>query len=140
MSLSQKKFRELVLQLLYSLEFGNTDEEALVRMMMKELSVTKRSVLEALERVRAIQGKASVIDDYIAKVSQSYSLTRIQSLERNILRLAGYELLFDESIPPKVAITEAVRLTRKFGTPEGASFVNALLDEIYHKDTGEEES
>ena len=49
-----------------------------------------------------------------------------------------YELLYDESIPPKVAISEAMRLAKKFGTPESATFVNALLDAIYKSSLGEQ--
>ena len=76
------------------------------------------------------------IDAVIAKTSQSYAFERIQSVERNILRLAVYELLYDPEMPPKVALAEAVRLTRKFGSPEAAAFVNALLDGIYKSSQG----
>nr|NGX48373.1 hypothetical protein [Chlamydiota bacterium] len=59
-----------------------------------------------------------------------YELERISRIERSILRLGLYELLYTD-LPDKVAITEAIRLTRKFATAEGGAFVNALLDAIY---------
>src|SRR5690606_29501809 len=62
---------------------------------------------------------------------------RIPRVERNILRLAVFELLHDPSVPPTVAIAEAIRLTRKFATPEAATFINAVLDAIFKMQRGE---
>jgi transcription antitermination protein NusB len=55
-----------------------------------------------------------------------------------VLRLALYEMLHDDQIPPKVAIAEAIRLSRKFSTPESSSFINAILDAIYKSSQGEQ--
>jgi len=77
------------------------------------------------------------IDALIRNTSTSYRFERIQSIERNVLRLGIYEILYDDTIPPKVAIPEALRLSKKFGTPESAMFVNALLDTIYKTSIGE---
>jgi N utilization substance protein B len=73
-----------------------------------------------------------VIDEKITSLSPDYSFARISRVEKTILRLGVYEILFDDLIPPLVAISEAIRLTRKFGTPESARFVNAILDRVYH--------
>ena len=74
----------------------------------------------------------------LAPCSLNYDFDRIQTVTKNILRLAVFELFFDPSIPPKVAIAEAIRLSRKFSTPESAAFVNALLDHLYRQSRGEE--
>lgn len=66
----------------------------------------------------------------ITEHSTSYEFERIPRIERNVLRLGVYEIMYDSDIPPKVAIAEAIRLTRKFATPESATFVNAILDSI----------
>jgi N utilization substance protein B len=57
----------------------------------------------------------------------------MSAIDRNILRLATYELLYREDIPPKVSINEAVELAKAFGTEESAAFVNGILDAIYHQ-------
>lgn len=137
MSLPQQKFREIVFQMLFSIDLGRATEEDMLPLLMAELSVTKQSVRKAQERVRRIIEKQAEIDALIAKSSISYSFERIQSIERNILRLGTFELLYDADIPPKVAISEAVRLARKFGTPESGNFVNAILDSIYKASIGE---
>lgn len=137
MAVPQQKFRELVFQLLYSYDMGRANEIDMIELMMAELAVTKKTVRTAQESVQAILSKQPEIDALIAKTSTSYAFERIQSVERNILRLGAFEVLFDQSVPPKVAIAEAMRLSRKFGTLESASFVNAILDSIYKATLGE---
>lgn len=136
MALSQQKFREIVFQLLYSQDIGRPNEALMLELMMAELAVSKKNVRLAQERVHFIQERLSEIDPLIASVSTSYDFERIQTVTKNILRLGVFELLFDDEIPPKVAIAEAIRLSRKFNTPESATFVNALLDHLYQVSLG----
>lgn len=137
MSLSKLKFRELVFQLLFSLDEGTSDFNLMEELMMEQLKVTKKNVRLAQEQVQKITRHLKEIDSFIASVSTAYDFNRIQTVTRNILRLSVYELFFDSSIPPKVVIAEGIRLSRKFNTPESASFVNALLDCLYQKKMGE---
>jgi N utilization substance protein B len=136
MALSQEKFREIVFQLLYSQDLGYVDETLLTDLIMSELAVSKKNVRLAQERVRLIREHLAQIDPLISSVSTSYDFERIQTVTKNILRVGVFELLFDKQIPPKVAIAEAIRLSRKFNTPESASFVNALLDHLYQASLG----
>lgn len=136
MPLPQPKFREIAFQLLYSYDLGTEQDAALVELIMKQLAVTRKAVKIADEKVAKLRALLPEIDAIIAKTSQSYDFERIQSVEKNILRLGVYELLYDPELPPKVALSEAVRLARKFGSPEAAAFVNALLDGIYKGSQG----
>lgn len=131
MAIPKQKFREIVLLFLYSCDFSGLAEEDSIPFIMKELEVSKKHVLEALDFFKSIQPHLEGIDARIAKHSTSYAFKRIPAVERNILRLGAYELLFSTDLPPKVALAESIRLTRKFATPEGATFVNAVLDAIY---------
>lgn len=137
MAIPQQKFREAVFQLLYSHDMSQADEKDMLPLIMAELAITKKAVRDAQQRMQLILEKTADIDALISKISVSYAFERIQTIERNILRLAIFELLYDKEIPPKVAIAEAVRLTRKFGTPESANFVNAILDSVYKASQGE---
>lgn len=139
MALPPQKFREIVLQLLYSQEFAPIDVAESIPFMMHELKVTKRTMLDVHERIDKILEKYPEIDEKIRASSISYSLDRISRVEKMILRIAIFELLFDNVLPGKVAIAEAIRLSRKFGTPESAHFVNAVLDDIYKKKEGRAE-
>jgi N utilization substance protein B len=138
MAFQQQKFREIVFQMLYSSDIGKVKQEDIENLLMKELAVTKKTVQAAYERVKEVQKHQKQIDALIAETSQDYQFDRIQAIERNVLRLALYEMLHDDQIPPKVAIAEAIRLSRKFSTPESSSFINAILDAIYKSSQGEQ--
>lgn len=137
MSIPNQKFRELVFQMLYSYTQGLSQEEELLALLAKELCVTKKTVKEAQMRVQQILEKLSTIDELISKTSLSYAFERIQTVEKNILRLGMFELFYDSTIPKKVAIAEAKRLATKFSTPESASFVHAVLDAAYQNFLGQ---
>ena len=131
MALPQQKYREIVFQILYCHDFGCNDEDAICQFLMPLLSVTKKSIKTAAQRVLSISDYLADIDAIITEKSVAYSFERISRVEKNILRLGLYELLYDEEIPQKVAIAEAIRICRKFGTRESANFVNAILDAVH---------
>lgn len=131
MAVPQQKIREIVFQLLYGYDWPVDEKDALHTLVSKEAKVSKKVVLEAQERVQLIRSHQQELDTIIASSSKAYDFDRIPSAERNILRLGVFELLFDNEIPPKVAIAEAIRLGRKFSTPESATFINAILDALY---------
>lgn len=137
MAVPVQKLREIVFQMLYSTDLGRSTDENMLDLLTKELAVTKKVVKDVQARVHLIREQIKEIDALIAKTSKSYEFERIQSVERNILRLGAFELLYDSTIPPKVAIAEALRLARKFSTKESASFINAILDAIYKSSIGE---
>ncbi len=137
MSIPQQKFREIVFQLLYSHDIGQPDKAAMTHLLMKELSVTKKTMELAHERVEGLLAVRDDIDKLISNTSTSYDFNRIQVVERNVLRLGAYEIYYDDHIPPKVAIAEAMRLARKFSTVEAANFINAILDALYKLQLGE---
>jgi N utilization substance protein B len=112
------------------------DEQEIRALLMRELSVTRRTVRMAQLYVDQILQLGPELDAQIRAMSTAYAFERIQTVERVILRLALYEMLHDEAVPPKVAISEAIRLARKFSTPAAALFVNAILDGIYQASLG----
>lgn len=133
-SLPPQKFREIVFQLIYSHDFGGGGE--VLDVLMTELRVSKNAVRMANAVKEKFLEKKAEVDELIAKHSQSYEPDRIPRVERNLIRLGVYELLFQEGVPPKVVIAEAMRMARKFSTDEAASFVNALLDGVYKSTRG----
>lgn len=137
MAITHQKFREIVFLLLYRQDFATSDDSEIASLIMEQLAVTRKNVIEASKKVKAITDRRVEIDAKIAQASTTYEFERIQVIERNILRLGVFELFYDDSIPPKVAIAEALRLTKKFGTPASISFVNALLDHLYKSSLGE---
>lgn len=136
MALPKQKLREIIFQLIYSADFVDSSDEEMIDLMMEQLAVTKKTVREAISRKEEVLQKREELDSLIREVSKAYDFERITRTERNVLRLAVYELLYDPLIPPKVVIAEAVRLARKFASPEGADFVNALVHELFIRREG----
>ncbi|MGE3954169.1 MAG: transcription antitermination factor NusB [Parachlamydiales bacterium] len=136
MTLPKRQEREILLQLLYSQDFTSLDDEP--ERFAEMLEIPRAEIRAAHEKVVEILKHVGEVDALIQKLSTEYALDRIGRIERNILRLGGYELLYQPHIPPKVVLAEAVRLARKYGTPESAKFVNGVLDALYRDQMGEE--
>src|SRR5438094_189836 len=99
MSLPLQKMREILFLLLYSHDFAECSEEDSTALVMRELAVSKRYVLEALAQKKLITEKLSTIDGLISQASSSYEFQRIPHSERNILRLGVYELFYAPGLP-----------------------------------------
>lgn len=130
MKLSPQKFRETVLLILFSKDFHDSDEQQLAVVVDEELKVGKGAVAEAQSKVYDILQHLIEIDAAIAKSSISYDFHRIGRVEKNILRLALYELKHEKICSKSVVIAEAKRLAKKFSTPESAVFCQAMVDAL----------
>jgi len=96
-----------------------------------EFLPTKPKVREfAQPLIDGMNGHLPEIDECIRRSTENYDLRRISAVDRNVLRLAIYEMLFREDIPPVVSINEAIELAKKFGGPDSGRFVNGILDRV----------
>ena len=84
-------------------------------------------------RYRKVQEHIGTIDALLSRYAIGWDLARMGKAEINILRLAAYEILFDEDIPEKVAANEAVELAKKYGTNDSYGFVNGILGKVIEK-------
>ncbi len=134
MALPKQKFRELIVQLLYGEDFSCGEEGPVLEFAMEQIKTTKRKAKEAYDFVHAICEKKEFLDQKIKELSVAYEFDRISPVELNVLRLAIFELFFVKEVPTKVVFAEGIRLCRKFGTPESARFINALLSTLFKKD------
>ncbi|MBM3194753.1 MAG: transcription antitermination protein NusB [Chlamydiae bacterium] len=133
MSLNQSKFREIVYHFLFARPDSTDEVELLVKLLMHFHKTTKKNVLEAFSRYEKILPEVGKIDEAIQKTSKEYDSERITKAEKVAIELCAYEMLYDAEIPEKVAIAEAIRLTKKYGSKEGAGYVNAIMDTLYHQ-------
>ncbi len=129
MKLPQAKIRELVFLILYGEGFNPSEDN--LTLIKEQVKVSRAACEQADARAREVKKHIPQLDELITRAAKEYAFERIPAIERGILRLAVYELCIDGEIPEKVAISEAVRLTRKFCTAEAANFVNGVLDHIY---------
>ncbi|MBI5359685.1 MAG: transcription antitermination factor NusB [Planctomycetes bacterium] len=127
----RSKARALALQFLYQIDICNDDEPL---KYLGEFIASSTSDIDvgnyARELIEHYSAKSSILDRLINNVAKNWELSRMAIIDRNILRLATYELVFDDSIPPAVAINEAIELAKLFSTSNSGAFVNGILDEI----------
>ncbi len=128
-AVSRSRCRELALQILYQADFTGHREGESVRFWrhFHQGSNVPSYLRKLVEGVAAHQEE---LDALIKQNSEHWRLERMVAVDRNILRLAVYELLYLPEIPAKVVINEAVELAKRFGTELSGSFVNGVLDHI----------
>jgi N utilization substance protein B len=126
----RRKARELALMILYELEFQAGEAKAILDTFWQDHLVPPevRAFTESL--VRGTVESGPELDRLIAANAAHWSLARIALVERNILRLAVYELVYRDDIPERVAINEAIELAKLYGSQESGAFVNGILDQI----------
>jgi N utilization substance protein B len=127
---SRSRCREWALQFLYQAEFsegrGPEDLERFWRHFQKEGEVP--AFLQEL--VAGVAAHLLELDALIARHSEHWRLERMTVVDRNLLRLAIFELLYQPEIPPKVVINEAVEMAKRYGTEASGAFVNGILDQV----------
>ena len=123
--------RELALQLLYQLDLRGDDVLKEVDDYLDSQSGGDAEVRGfARELIHGYLERRVEIDRRIEEVARNWQLRRMAAIDRNILRLGTYELLYRTDIPPLVAINEAIEMAKKFSTKNSGPFVNGILDNI----------
>ena len=126
----RRKAREIALQFLYSWDIGGGDlDEALACSDNLKQEVVDIS-LYALELIRGTAEKKAELDELIVRYCANWDLKRIAVVDRNVLRMALYEMLYRDDVPPIVAIDEAVDIAKKYSTDGSGGFINGILDRI----------
>ena len=122
--------RELALQVLYQVDLlGSEILEDLDR-RLGEMESAQGARDFAKHLVLGTQRERLRLDEEIAAVAQNWNISRMAVVDRNVLRLAAYEILCCDDIPPKVSINEAIELGKRFSTAQSGSFINGVLDRI----------
>ena len=123
--------RELALQLLYQLDLrGEEILPEIAAYLDDEASGDQEIRTFAKDLVMGFWERRASIDQMIEEVAKNWQLRRMAAIDRNILRLATFELLHREDIPPLVTINEAIDIAKKFSTKNSGPFVNGILDNI----------
>jgi N utilization substance protein B len=125
--------REYSLQVLYRMDITTDNYEVSLNNFWQanaEGGIEEEVRNFTSELVKGVAENSETIDAEIARYAANWQLKRMAVVDRNILRLGCFELMFREDIPPKVTINEAVELAKKYSDPEAAKFVNGILDKI----------
>jgi transcription antitermination protein NusB len=128
----RREGREVTLQLLFHWDMNAQQSLSVTELdLFWEFRPTVPGVRAfATNLLNGVVACQATIDEKITKYTANYELKRISAVDRNILRMAIYEMLYAEDVPPIVAINEAIDIAKKFGTEESGKFVNGVLDRV----------
>ena len=127
---TRRKARTIALQTLYEVDSVSRDAESVVERFLGEVELSEENSNFVRELVRGVTGNREAIDGNIRKFAPAWPVDQIALVDRNILRLAIFEILFDNEVPVKVAVSEAVELAKKFGSENSGKFVNGVLGAV----------
>jgi len=134
---TRRKSREFALQALYQWSITRQDPFLIFDQQKINFSPADEKDEFAQQVVVGVLEHYKYIDELIEKFSEHWRLDRISIIDRNILRMAVFELLFREDIPPRVTLNEAIDLGKRFGSEDSSAFINGILDriqkEVIHK-------
>ncbi|MBI2345474.1 MAG: transcription antitermination factor NusB [Deltaproteobacteria bacterium] len=126
----RRQSRECALQLLYQIDVGGSPISDTISDYWEAHAVPSEVSTFADELVRGTCAQHAIIDEAIAKHSANWRLPRMAAVDRNILRMAVYELYHCPDIPVRVTLNEAIEIGKKFGTEESGAFINGILDQV----------
>lgn len=125
--------RELAVQVLFQMEYQLCGAEEGFQLVWDNFSASDSARPYAEHLVLGILDKKDEIDQWIRPSSKHWRLERMPHVDRNILRLAVFELLHVKDVPPKVSIDEAIDMAKQYGAEGSGSFINGVLDDIYNR-------
>ena len=132
----RRRARELALQLLYQHEHTGADFETMQR-DFDEWTSAGEAVREFADRLlRGTVAHLDELDAELARQTAHWRLERLAAVDRNILRLAMFELMYENETPPAVVIDEAIEIAKKYGAEESSRFVNGVLDGFVKRRAG----
>lgn len=123
--------RESALKILYAIDITKEAPDKCIDNFWLSQDKTEKEIRNyADDIVLGVCRNKSRIDELVSECATNWELDRMAVIDRNILRLGAYELIFMEDIPPKVAINEAIDIAKKYGDKDSGKFVNGVLDKI----------
>jgi len=127
---TRRRAREIVLQVLFEEEFHPTRDDDPSHEFLNQRLLSNRPLVQfATELLQGVRSHRKEIDLLLSKNAANWSLKRMSAIDRNILRIAAYEMFFG-SVPGRVAINEAVDIAKRYGSRNSGQFVNGLLDRL----------
>ncbi len=126
----RRKARESTLQILFQLEFNDSETDKAFRLFWKDKKATKDVKDYCRWLVKGVISHRENIDRSIQSVSKHWRLSRMPVVDRNILRMAVFELLNEEDVEPAIIINEAIEIAKKYSGEQAATFVNGVLDTL----------
>ena len=118
------------MQALFYMDMRQKSSPEMLALYCQCFAPSQKALPFFMELVNGVMNNKPQIDTIIERFSNNWKISRMSCVDRNIMRIAVYEMLFCRDIPPKVSINEAIDVGKKFGTEESGAFINGILDSI----------
>lgn len=129
--MTRREIREQIFSILFRIEFYPKEElSEQLQYISEDLNAADPDAVYIQNKILAVADRVEEIDGMINEVARGWKTTRMGKVDLTLLRLAVYEIKFEDDIPTGVAINEAVELAKKYGTDDSSSFVNGILAKI----------
>lgn len=128
----RRRAREIALQVLYQLDIDPADPGKVLALHWENFQSSEPAREFCQRLVEGVLANQKEIDPLIEENSENWTLKRMAVVDRNILRLAAFELRYCPDIPFKVTLNEAIELAKKFGADDSGAFINGILDRIHN--------
>lgn len=126
----RRKARETTVQILYMFDYRGAFNEELLTLSLDNFSVADDVRKFAEKLICGVFENLEEIDKRLTHASENWSLSRMSKVDRAILRVAAYEIIFVNDIPTNVSINEAIEIAKSFGNEESRQFINGVLDKV----------
>jgi transcription antitermination protein NusB len=126
----RRKAREVALQVLFEIDVLGLDPQEAIDLYWSNFEAPKEARGFSTRLIEGVCGRREEIDQLITSCSDNWAIARMSRVDRNILRLAVYELFHCHDVPPKVTLNEAIDLGKEFGSENSGSFINGILDTL----------
>lgn len=130
MKTPRRRMRLAVFQTLFQHEFRRDEEPLKILEEILDDSYDEKAREDAIRYVQNIFRNIDTIDSIISQSLENWTLDRLSAVDRNILRLGTYELIFEDDVPIEVTLDEAIEIAKRYGTEKSGKFVNGVLDRI----------
>jgi len=127
---NRHKAREFTLQILYQFDFLESDVGEIKELFWRDISAPDEVRTFSDRLVDGVIDHQREIDVLLSKYSENWTLERMTGVDRNILRIAVFEILHCDEIPKNVTINEAVEIGKRFGSEDSGAFINGIIDKI----------
>lgn len=126
----RRQAREIALKIIFQIDVGKLNPEEVLQYYLGGKQGSGEAEKYAEQLSRGVMAELPAIDRLLAEKALNWELDRLESVDRNLLRLATYELLRSPDIPKNVIINEAIEMAKKYSTEDSSRFINGILDKI----------
>ena len=127
---NRRQAREIAMQALFYMDMRNDVSIEMLERFCDNFSPSPKTQPFFLKLVNGVMDAKNELDHLIERFSKNWGIQRMSGVDRNVMRIAVFELMYCDDIPPKVSINEAVDVGKKFGTEESGAFINGIMDSI----------